>query len=185
MNNIVSVIKDEVMAMCEALKCKTGQDDWNHVNKVAEVAVQLAKEAGADEEIALLGAYLHDISNTAQYGSNQDHHIHSAEMAEQMLRKHGYPAKRTERVTKCVLHHRSSRMMPKETPEEVCVADADAVSHFYDIPGLFRVAYVLKSLSRDEGAEWVKQKLTKDYFKLSPRSKEIYKERYDLLQQLF
>ena len=181
MQEIVKKIKNEVFKICEIYKTKTTNDDWTHIQKVVNISEHLAEKFNADKEIAVLGAYLHDISNPFEYGTPDDHHIYSAQLAEKMLKEHNYPGERIERVKKCVLHHRGSKIMIKETIEEECVADADAISHFYSIPGLFKVAYSLKSLSEEEGTVWIREKLDNDFCKLSQRAKDLYKDRYNLL----
>lgn len=183
MQNIVDLIKNEVFNICEKCRIETDNDYWNHTKTVVSISEQLAIKFSADKEIAILGAYLHDISCPAQFGSLDEHHVYSAQLSEKILKKHNYPTERIERVKKCVLHHRGSKMFAKETIEEECVADADAISHFYNIPLLFRVAYGLKSLSEADGIEWIRRKLDNDFKKLSQRSKYLYEEKYQLLIQ--
>jgi len=181
MNNIINIIRSQVFDICTTFQTKTGDNPWKHINTVAEISERLAIDYNADKEIVILGAYLHDISNALEIGNPDDHHIHSMYAAEEMLIKHNYPSERIERVKKCVLHHRGSVTADKETVEEECVADADAISHIFNIPDLFYVAYAVKLLDADEGAEWVRKKLFNDFNKLSKRSKDIYSNRYEML----
>ena len=74
--------------------------------------------------------------------------------------------------------------MKKTTPEEICIADSDAMAHFYSIPSLLRMVYVEKGMSIDDGADFVLQKLERSYNKLSERGKEIIKPRLDAAKLL-
>ena len=57
------------------------------------------------------------------------------------------------------------------------MADADAVSHFENIPALLYLAYVKKGMGLEEGKEFVKEKLTRSFEKLSEQSKEYYRDK--------
>lgn len=74
--------------------------------------------------------------------------------------------------------------MKKTTPEEICIADSDAMAHFYSIPSLLSMVYVEKKLSIDEGATFVLNKLNRSYNKLSDQGKELVKERYEAAKLL-
>ena len=70
-------------------------------------------------------------------------------------------------------NHRGSVSLTKNTPEELCVADADAISHFDSVPSLLYLAYVEKGMGIKEGKEFVKAKLARSFRKLSIESKNI------------
>jgi hypothetical protein len=66
-----------------------------------------------------------------------------------------------------------------EVLAERCVADADAISHFDNVPSLLYLPYANKKLGIDEGREFVRNKLKWSYEKLSGKSKTLYKAKYD------
>ena len=68
--------------------------------------------------------------------------------------------------------------------EEEIIADADAMSHFDYIPGLFFVAYKRRNLDIKDATNWVKKKLQKDYNKLSERTKLELKDKYENIMQV-
>ena len=105
----------------------------------------------------------------------ENHHIYGAEIAGAFLREFGYDKKKLELVQKCILNHRGSKVMEKQSPEEICVADAD----FDAVPSLFYLAYVQRKLGIDDGIDFVQNKLNRSYQKLSERWKEIYKDKYE------
>lgn len=116
-------------------------DFWNeHIKYVLEESVKLANEYGADIEIVSLGALLHDIALINKVGDRKDHHVNSEIIARKVLDDLDYNPKRKERVLKCVYNHRSSKNA--ESIEETCVADADILAHFDNIPMLFHSAFV-------------------------------------------
>ena len=106
------------------------------------------------------------------------HHIHGAEIAEELLKKFGYDKEKIDLVKKCIVSHRGSVILDKSTIEEKCVADADAISHFDNIPSLLYLAYVEKNMDIEEGKEFVKGKLQRSYQKLSEESKQHYIQKY-------
>ncbi len=69
--------------------------------------------------------------------------------------------------------------MEKKSPEEILIADADAMAHFYSIPSLLKMVYVEKQMSIDEGAKYVLNKLERSYQKLTPKGQKLIKARHD------
>lgn len=53
------------------------------------------------------------------------------------------------------------------------------MAHFDSIPSLFNLAFKELNLDLHAGTEYVKNKLERDYNKLSDRTKDILKERYN------
>lgn len=187
MSEITEKVKEELLNRCEKYKEKNGYDFWNdHIKFVVQNSVKLAKEYGADVEIVELGALLHDIAMPSEYGEREQHHIYGAEIAEQLLTELNYPQDRIEKVKNCVLNHRGSKDRPRNTIEEQCVADADVIAHFDCIPSLFHLAFGKneKDLSIEDGTEFIKQKLERDYNKLSERTREMLKDRYKQITEV-
>lgn len=81
------------------------------------------------------------------------------------------------RVLSCIYNHRSSKNTT--TIEELCVADADILAHFDNIPMLFNSAYNRCNINLNEVREWMRIVFEKDYNDLSERTKENFKERYN------
>ncbi len=187
MIDIVYKIKEELINRCNIYNEKYNYDFWNdHIKYVVKNAVELAKKYEADVEIVELGALLHDISMPSEIGPREEHNVYGAKIADELLTSFGYPKERIERVKECVLRHRGNKDLPRNTIEEQCVADADVIAHFDCIPSLFHLAYNEHNLSVGEGEEYIKKKLERDYNKLSPRTREVLKDRYEnILKVLF
>lgn len=182
MSEIVEKIKEELIKRCNIYNEKYNYDFWNdHIKYVVKNSIELAKKYEADVEIVELGALLHDIAMPSEIGSREEHNVYGMKIADELLTKLGYPQDRKERVKECVLRHRGSKNLPRNTIEEQCVADADVIAHFDCIPSLFHLAFAKneKELSIAEGTKFVKEKLERDYNKLSPRTRETLKERYE------
>lgn len=187
MSEIVESIKVELLKRCEAYKEKHGYDFWNdHIKYVVKNSIELAKKYGADVEIVELGALLHDIAMPSEFGPREEHNVYGVQIAEELLTQLNYPEDRKERVKECVLRHRGSKSLPRNTIEEECVADADVMAHFDCIPSMFHLAFGKNDLdlSLEEGAEFVKKKLERDYNKLSDRTKLELKDRYENIMKV-
>lgn len=187
MSEIIENIKEDLIKRCNTYNKKYNYDFWNdHIKFVVKNAVELAKEYGADIEIVELGALLHDIAMPSEYGSREEHNVYGVEIADELLTKMNYPEDRKERVKECVLRHRGSKDLPRNTIEEQCVADADVLAHFDCIPSLFHLVYNEMNLSVKDGEEYLKKKLERDYNKLSKKTRTIVESRYNsILRVLF
>lgn len=179
MNSIISEIKAELFILNKKYMLEVQDYDfWSeHISLVVKNSLELADRYGADKEIVELGSLLHDIALISNIGSKADHHENGAKIAVELLKKYNYPTGKIEQVRKCVLYHRSSHN--STSIEEICVADADILAHFDNIPMLFQVAFVLKGLNLDEARKSVKAGLEKDFNDLSPEVKLITQNRYE------
>ena len=183
--NIVDKVKEYVLKQIEDYKnnSEDNYDFWNeHIKYVYEESLNLAKNYNADIEIVSLGALLHDIALINMIGDRKDHHINGEKIARQVLEKFEYDKEKMHRVLKCVYNHRSSRN--SESIEETCVADADILAHFDNIPMLFNSAYNRNNVTLNEIHEWMKNEFEKDYNDLSDITKEQFKERYELIKNI-
>lgn len=156
--DIIQEIQNELIKRCNSYEEKTGYNYWeDHIKHVVKNAIELAKRYEANVEIVTLGALLHDISVPSEYGTTEEHHIYGAKIAEELLNKLKYPKEKIEHVKKCIENHRSSGKANRQTIEEQCVADADAIAHFDAIPSLFSLAYKDRKMKIEEGAKFCKR----------------------------
>lgn len=187
MSEIVRKIKEELLKRCDAYNKKYGYDFWNdHIKYVVKNSIELAEKYDADVEIVELGALLHDIAMPSEIGPREEHNIYGAKIADELLTKLNYPEDRKERVKECILRHRGSKDLLRNTIEEKCVADADVIAHFDCIPSLFHLAFGKNEMgmSIKEESEFVKKKLNRDYNKLSERTREELKDRYENIMKV-
>ena len=94
-----------------------------------------------------------------------------------LLNKYNYPQEKIKRVKNCVLHHRTS--FDAENKEEVCVSDADILSHFDNIPMIFDYAYKNYDVNLSNIRSFIKRYFENDYNDLSDKTKVIFKEEYE------
>ncbi len=174
MKDIINEIYNEVKKRCMLPSNAYGMGAWDHhIELVYKIATKICYEYGANYDIVALAALLHDIASVTDKSYTDEHHIIGAKIAEELLSRYKIPKEDIELIKKCILNHRGSRLVKKTTPEEICIADADAMAHLYSIPSLLRMVYVEKNMSIDDGAEFVYSKLQRSYNKLSEKGKEI------------
>ena len=153
-------------------------DFWNeHIKYVEYYANELAEKYYADKETVQLGALLHDIALVEKIGSRQEHHTQGALCAEKILKDINYPLDKIDRVKQCIVNHRSSKNA--KSIEDVCVADADILSHFANIPMIFQVEFLLRKKNLREVKAGLRQFLQSDYDDLSEQTKEWFQDEYE------
>ncbi|MDO8664436.1 MAG: HD domain-containing protein, partial [Candidatus Liptonbacteria bacterium] len=156
--DIVQKIKNFVEEECKKPTSKYGYEPFTfHFISVAGYAKELADELGGDKEVILLAAWLHDIGSIISGRVN--HHVTGAEIAERKLRELGYLEEKIELVKKCILNHRGSQHSSRDSIEEKIVAEADVMSNFDNIPGIFKAAFVYENKGQGEGRIAVIEKL--------------------------
>jgi uncharacterized protein len=183
--NIVDKVKEYVLKQIEDYKTSSedNYDFWNeHIKYVYEESINLAKNYNADIEIVSLGSLLHDIALINKVGERKDHHINGEKIARKVLEEFEYDKDKMDRVLKCVYNHRSSKN--SESIEEICVADADILAHFDNIPMLFNSGYNRNNIDLNGIREWMKNVFEKDYNDLSDVTKEQFNERYELIKNV-
>lgn len=177
---LISRLSIIVERACAASKNRFGMGIWtHHVKPMLDVAAELAKRIEADPEIVAIAVLLHDYAGIADQNKAQDHHVHGATEADRILSLEKYPHSRIEQVKACILTHRGSVSLSRDTKEQQCVADADAIVHIQCVPSLFFVAYSNLGMTIDEGHRWVRDKLERDWEKLSDTGKDYIQSRYE------
>lgn len=185
MDNIVNLIEQEIKQLIKKYKdsAEDHYDFWNeHIKYVYKESQKLANQYGADMEIVKLGALLHDIALICKVGDRKEHHINGKILAEEILKKYNYPEEKLTRVLSAVYNHRSSKNATNI--EDLCVADADIIAHFDNIPMLFNSAYNRNHINLNEVRAWMKDVFEKDYNDLSNQTKQNFYERYKLICEI-
>ena len=169
--DIIEYLQKEVYHRCKQPTNKFGMGCYYHIEAVVKNAEILAEKYGADKETVIIAAWLHDIASITDYAMYEEHQ--------------NYDKEKTALVQKCILNHRGSVKLGRTSIEELCVADADAISHFDSVPSLLYLAYVERKMDIEQGAQFVRKKLERSYNKLSDESKEIYKVKYEHVMAVF
>jgi uncharacterized protein len=104
-----------------------GSHDWEHTERVLALAVHIAACESADLEIVRYAALLHDLARGEEDLSNGqiDHALRGAEMAREILHRHGVPQTQIDRVAPCIETHRFRSGRRPQSLEAEVVFDAD------------------------------------------------------------
>lgn len=177
--NVVTAVKKFAEKECKKPTSKYGYEPFIfHFIPVVKYAEKLADTIGGDKETILIAAWLHDIGAII-YG-RKDHHITGAKIADKKLTELGYPAEKIELVKKCILHHRGSQYSSRESVEEKIVAEADVLSNFENIAGIFKAAFIYENLDQGEAKNSVRKKLENKWKQIHfEASKKIIKPKYE------
>jgi uncharacterized protein len=176
--DIVGEIQKYVESECRKETNRYGMNAYEgHFVSVVKYAKLLAAETGADMEIVELSAWLHDIASIL--GDYENHHVTGAILAEELLKGYNYPQDRIESIKHCIIAHRGSRDIPRESIEAECLADADALSHFDNIHSLFYLALVIKKMTPFDAKIFVREKLKRSWKKITPRAQTLIRPKYD------
>jgi len=176
---IVKEIAKTVEAACKQPANYFGYEIWSHhILPAAKYSKLMAKKLGANEEIVEIASLLHDYASVKDYKLYEDHHIHGAKLAEEILQKYNCPVGKIEQVKNCIPSHRGSKAAQKLTKEAICVRDGDSMAHFDSISALFYLAFFSHKMNLNEANEWLMQKLERSWNKLSPKAKKVIRDKY-------
>lgn len=113
----------------EVEKMLAGRDpahDYAHIMRVYRAAEHIGREEGADMEVLLASALLHDL---IVYPKGSEERSRSADesagLAEKMLAARGWPRDRIDKVSYCIRTHSYSKNLDPETLEAKILQDAD------------------------------------------------------------
>ncbi len=179
MEDIIVRVKNFVEQQCKKPESSYGYEPFIfHFIPVVEYAEKLAEELDGNREIILIAAWLHDIGSIIH--GRKDHHLTGAKIAGEKLLEFGYPKDRIEKVKKCILNHRGSMNNIQESIEEKIISDADAMSHFENISGLFKASFIYENLTQKEAQDSVREKLENKWKRLNfEKSKDIIRPKYE------
>lgn len=149
-----------------------------HFVPMATYAETLADQLGADREIVSISAWLHDIGSIVH--GREDHHITGCEIAQAFLSQINYPQERIDLVKNCILHHRGSQNFEQQSLEEKIIVEADVMSNFDNIAGIFKAAFVYEHLTQPEAKKSAREKLQRKRKQLHRESsKDIVRPKYE------
>ena len=121
--------------------------------------------------------------NLLDFANRENHHILGAELAEGVLIQDGFSQEFVDKVKLCIINHRASVVNQKFSKEEICVADADAISHLDSVVELICWrAYLGEDISTCN--KFVKTKIQKSYAKMSKESQQLMKDKYESIMKV-
>ncbi|MDD2470128.1 MAG: HD domain-containing protein [Bacilli bacterium] len=98
--------------------------EWEHTERVFNLALSIGEKEGADLEILSLAAILHDIGRKDDDGII-DHAERGAILAKEILERYNYPSEKIEKICHCIKAHRYRNENVPETLEAKVLYDAD------------------------------------------------------------
>ena len=168
MRQMNPTIRSIVEEACKKETNRYGYGIWSHhVVLVVKYGKLLAQKLEADPEIVEIAALLHDYASIKAESLTSEHHLHSAQEADKILRSLSYPEDTITAVKQCIVSHRGS-------------IDID----IDQIPSLFYLVFVQHQMDIDEGTAWIKAKLERSWNKLCPEGKEMIKEKYEAAKKI-
>ncbi len=177
--DLVSKIKKIVMIDNQNMIKIDNYNMWeNHLKYVVENSLLLAEKYGADKEIVEVSALLHDIA-LLRFGASvkSDHHNLGSKIADEILTELKVDQNKIGRICSCIRNHRSA--LNATNVEEICVADADILAHFNNLPMVLKGIYSRNlDKSVEEINDIIESYLMEDYNDLSEETKKFYKKEF-------
>jgi len=168
-----------------------GWVDWgypNHVLVVASLAEKIAQTHGANAELAVAGALLHDIADAVMPRKSPEHEAESLRLAKKLLQESGFDAKDTAFVVGEIIKPHSCRELMPTALEGKVMAAADGAAHFVtEFYPLFCWRHYGPQDDYQAFKAWVRQKLEKDFTKklFFDDIREEVRPRYEALKLVF
>lgn len=161
----------------------------NHLQVVAKKAQELSQKHGANEDLAVAGALLHDFGDAFVDRHASDHEKTSQGQATKALKYCGYSDLESEEIIDEVIKHHSCRegYLPRTLEGEI-LATADAWAHLStDFYLQFAWKHLPDGKSYSEYLLWVNEKLDRDYNNkiFFEEVKTELKSRYQALKEVF
>jgi len=176
------LIYNQSLIYDKSQNCGIGQTWKFHLYPVIKNACMLADKYGADKDVVEVAALFHDYADLLDLANRDKHHILGAVFAEKILKEDGFNSEFIQKVKLCIYNHRASVVKEKFSIEEICVADADAMSHLDSVVELICWrAYLGEDIMTANN--FVKNKINKSYAKMSKETQKLMKSKYDSIMQ--
>jgi len=119
---------------------------FGHIQRVYALCQQIGQAEDADMDILLSAALLHDAQGSHPgQNARDDHHLHSAEFAGQVLAEKHWPEERIRAVQHCIRAHRYRKEERPATLEAKILFDADKLDVLGAIGVVRALAYALQT----------------------------------------
>jgi uncharacterized protein len=101
--------------------------DWDHTQRVLNLAVQIGKKEDANLKVIELAAILHDIARTEEIKSKKAfcHAEKGAEIAKEILKKYNLDNSIIQHISDCIKTHRFRSNLIPQSKEAQIIYDAD------------------------------------------------------------
>ena len=195
MEEVVLMKKHQKVAELVAQAYESSQESFaqwmwaNHVPVVAKKTEELAQKFGADEDLAVAGAWLHDFGDAFVHRHSDQHEEISENKAIEVLKQSGYSEQEINKILEEIIAPHSCRdgFLP-EIIEGKVLATADALAHLTtDFYIQFTWMHLPENKTYDEFVEWVTEKLDRDFNSkiFFDQIKEEVRSKYEALVLVF
>lgn len=122
--DLFDTIKEEVKNKLSGIN---SCHEWEHTERVYNLAMNIGKKENADLEVLSLAAILHDIARKEEDESNGkiDHAKQGAVLAKEFLEKYRLTDEKIKNITHCIEAHRYRNDKIPQTKEAKILYDAD------------------------------------------------------------
>lgn len=161
---LLPTLRRLVETACRHPGSRMGHDFFReHVLVVEAFSRRLGPLFGADLDIVLPAAILHDIAAIEDFSRVAEHHTLGAIRTAEMLREHGLDQARIARIAACAELHLPPVLPEEHGPEAACLSHADALSQMARPAYWLHYAGKVRGLGFEEGREWYRS-LVEDRF---------------------
>ena len=144
-----------------------------HLETVVRYGRELAVRLGADPQVVELAGYLHDLSAVRDLASVPTHHLDGARIARELLSAHDWPLAVADAVCRCIESHSAPVAKGQGTIEEVCVSNADVMSHIARPAYWFFYLYRVRGMQYGDGLSWLRTRVERLWSGLTEEARAI------------
>ena len=158
-----------------------------HILLVERFALHLCGKLGADRDTVLTAVYFHDIAAITDFSSLAEHPRRGAEMAGDILARDGHDRGWIDSVKRCIETHSVPLALDAGSPEQVCLSNADALSHVANPLYWLYYAFNVRGFDYPAGRKWYGERVNSVWEKLIEPAREMGENHYrfalDLLKE--
>lgn len=144
-----------------------------HVLVVERFVRRLAPLFGADIDVVVPAAILHDVAAMEDFSRVGEHHVLGAERAGEILRSHGFDAVRIARIQACIRRHVRPVSPDEGTPEEACLSHADAMAQMANPSYWLHYGREVRGMDFGNSRRWYLDHVLDRWSSMSESVKEI------------
>lgn len=200
--DLLDIVKNEVKHRLLGIN---SCHEWEHTERVYNLAMHIGEKEGADLEVLGLAALLHDIARKEQDESSGkiDHAERGVVIAKEILEPYNLPKEKLENILHCILAHRYRNDVAPSTVEAKVLYDSDkldsigaiGIGRNFSFAGHLGAKVHDKNVNFDKSAEYtiddtayreymVKLRYVKDKI-ITNEGKKIAAGRHDFQEHFF
>ncbi len=144
-----------------------------HLAPATALAVALAPRLGADPFTVALAGWVHDLAAVRDFSCLPDHAAAGARLARALLAPLDLPAARIEAVARTIETHSYPVRPGQGTPEQICLSNADVLSHLARPAYWTWYLYGARGMSYADGLAWLRGRIGPAFEALTPEAQAM------------